>query len=247
MSRTPSSEVQHDWGRSVPNLGFSASSSSHNALAKSTTAVGSRDRPAYWYRTSRFVPRHLYGKGADAARAYQAQYSRRTSNSGDQRMSFGSQSQSPGSFVEQRRQTTEHPFGSRESRNMTKDNVAGRQYGYEEDEYEEEAIEDATMLDDGHGEYEDDEEDEEDEDEDEEEGDNEQPVTGLPYYTQQYEDEDDHEDYDEYTEEEEEDEQYAQPQAHQQPFAPSSSFGGPASQQLKQAGNTEDDAIELSD
>jgi long-subunit acyl-CoA synthetase (AMP-forming) len=34
------------------------------------TSTSIKDRPAYWARTSRFVPRHLYGQGAEAVRAY---------------------------------------------------------------------------------------------------------------------------------------------------------------------------------
>jgi hypothetical protein len=71
-----SSNTQHDWSRSVPNLGFSASQTQQSAYGTSTngsnlrTSTWTKDRPAYWQRTSRFVPRHLYGKGADAVRAY---------------------------------------------------------------------------------------------------------------------------------------------------------------------------------
>jgi hypothetical protein len=53
--------VQHDFSRSVPDLG----------LGRSTyRRIGDMpvdpNKPAYWSRTSRFVPRHLYGKGAEA-------------------------------------------------------------------------------------------------------------------------------------------------------------------------------------
>jgi hypothetical protein len=59
--------VQHDWSRSVPNLGFSASQSQQPT---GSSTASTKDRPAYWDRVSRFVPRHLYGKGAEAVRAY---------------------------------------------------------------------------------------------------------------------------------------------------------------------------------
>ncbi|RMZ73229.1 80 kD MCM3-associated [Pyrenophora seminiperda CCB06] len=60
--------VQHDWSRSVPNLGFSASFSNSIGPTAST-----KDRPAYWDRPSRFVPQHLYGKGAEAVRAWRVE------------------------------------------------------------------------------------------------------------------------------------------------------------------------------
>jgi hypothetical protein len=64
------SPVQHDWSRSVPNLDFAASFSRPSTFGSSLRTTSANDRPAYWQRVSRFVPRHLYGKGADAARAY---------------------------------------------------------------------------------------------------------------------------------------------------------------------------------
>ncbi|KAF1947034.1 hypothetical protein EJ02DRAFT_450008 [Clathrospora elynae] len=68
--------VQHDWSRSVPNLGFSASSSQQSTYGNSFGTASTKDRPAYWERTSRFVPRHLYGQGAEAVRAYFAEHPR---------------------------------------------------------------------------------------------------------------------------------------------------------------------------
>jgi hypothetical protein len=68
--------IQHDWSRSVPNLGFSASQTQHSTYGTSMygstlrTNTSINNRPAYWERTSRFVPRHLYGQGAEAVRAY---------------------------------------------------------------------------------------------------------------------------------------------------------------------------------
>ncbi|EUC42873.1 hypothetical protein COCMIDRAFT_102351 [Bipolaris oryzae ATCC 44560] len=69
------SNVQHDWSRSVPNLGFSASQTQRSIYGNSSfgNTVSTKDRPAYWGRTSRFVPRHLYGRGADAVRAYRVE------------------------------------------------------------------------------------------------------------------------------------------------------------------------------
>ncbi|KAH6866349.1 SAC3/GANP/Nin1/mts3/eIF-3 p25 family-domain-containing protein [Alternaria rosae] len=70
------SNVQHDWSRSVPNLGLSVSQSRQSTHGASTygstlrASTSTKNRPAYWERTSRFVPRHLYGQGAEAVRAY---------------------------------------------------------------------------------------------------------------------------------------------------------------------------------
>jgi hypothetical protein len=64
----------HDFGRSVPNLGHSASVPQQSAFGGSTATVAPRDdRAAYWSRVSRFVPQHLYGQGAKAVRAYRQQ------------------------------------------------------------------------------------------------------------------------------------------------------------------------------
>ncbi|RAR06935.1 leucine permease transcriptional regulator protein [Stemphylium lycopersici] len=68
-------KVQHDWSRSVPNLGFSASQSRQSMYSNSSfgTTMATKHRPAYWGRASRFVPRHLYGQGAEAVRAYRVE------------------------------------------------------------------------------------------------------------------------------------------------------------------------------
>lgn len=65
--------VRHDWGRSVPNLGFTPASSYQPALDKSVGASNAGSQPAYWQRKSRFVPRQLYGKGVEAIAAYNAE------------------------------------------------------------------------------------------------------------------------------------------------------------------------------
>ncbi|KAF1850925.1 uncharacterized protein K460DRAFT_373037 [Cucurbitaria berberidis CBS 394.84] len=74
MPQTQPPGLQHDWGRSVPNLGLSTSSNTQSAFCNSTYATNTNHRPAYWGRASRFVPRHLYGKGPEAIRAYNDQY-----------------------------------------------------------------------------------------------------------------------------------------------------------------------------
>ncbi|KAL6702695.1 actin cytoskeleton and mitosis protein [Coniothyrium glycines] len=69
------SSVQHGLVKSVPNLGLRAST-----IEKPLDGYGTSDmiaaRPAYWQRTSRFVPRHLYGQGPEAIRAYHEQYAK---------------------------------------------------------------------------------------------------------------------------------------------------------------------------
>jgi len=70
-NRDTTRQVQHDWSRSVPNLGFSASQSQTSTFGNSIGPTAStKNRPAYWDRPSRFVPRHLFGQGADAIRAW---------------------------------------------------------------------------------------------------------------------------------------------------------------------------------
>ncbi|KAF1837854.1 hypothetical protein BDW02DRAFT_565578 [Decorospora gaudefroyi] len=63
--------VQHDWGRSVPNLNLSASQGHQTTYGTNFgTTSTKKDRPAYWDRISRFVPYHLYGKGPEAILAW---------------------------------------------------------------------------------------------------------------------------------------------------------------------------------
>ncbi|PSN70946.1 hypothetical protein BS50DRAFT_270160 [Corynespora cassiicola Philippines] len=62
--------VQHDFSRSVPNLGLSRSILGRSSFGVSVSSAGSNDGPAYRNRKSRFVPAHLYGKGADAVAEY---------------------------------------------------------------------------------------------------------------------------------------------------------------------------------
>ncbi|KAH8725246.1 SAC3/GANP/Nin1/mts3/eIF-3 p25 family-domain-containing protein [Phaeosphaeriaceae sp. PMI808] len=67
-------KVQHDFGRSAPNLGLSTSSGRQSVLGKSVGTAATDSRPAYWARKSRFVPQQLYGQGPEAIRAYREQY-----------------------------------------------------------------------------------------------------------------------------------------------------------------------------
>ncbi|KAF2031368.1 hypothetical protein EK21DRAFT_63256 [Setomelanomma holmii] len=73
-SKPSLSVIEHDYGRSVPNLGLSASSTARRSLlGKSIGTAATMDRPAFYARKSRFVPQHLYGQGGEAARAYRQQ------------------------------------------------------------------------------------------------------------------------------------------------------------------------------
>lgn len=67
--------MTHDFGRSVPNLGISASTYPAGSGLRASIAVLDRpNAPAYWQRTSRFVPRACYGKGPDAIREYREKW-----------------------------------------------------------------------------------------------------------------------------------------------------------------------------
>jgi hypothetical protein len=68
------SNVQHDYGRSVPNLHRRASSLQQSAIGTSMNSTATNGRAAYWERPSRFVPKALYGQGPDAIRAYRQKY-----------------------------------------------------------------------------------------------------------------------------------------------------------------------------
>lgn len=72
---SPSPHVQHDFSRSVPDLtsGMRASYGEFPARSSYMQPPVLTNKPAYWYRQSRFVPRHLYGKGPEAVREYYRQ------------------------------------------------------------------------------------------------------------------------------------------------------------------------------
>jgi hypothetical protein len=73
-TRASPSDVQHDYGRSVPNLHRRASSLQQSAFGTSMSSTATNGRAAYWERPSRFVPKSLYGQGPDAIRAYRQKY-----------------------------------------------------------------------------------------------------------------------------------------------------------------------------
>ncbi|OAL51009.1 hypothetical protein IQ07DRAFT_408536 [Pyrenochaeta sp. DS3sAY3a] len=94
ISPSSLSKVQHDFGRSVPNLGLSGSVNSRTSANKKIGSSSANARPAYWNRSSRFVPRHLYGKGPEAIRAFNDENSSRSRSASKQPMSNESQGQS---------------------------------------------------------------------------------------------------------------------------------------------------------
>lgn len=89
-AQTSPPTIQHDFGRSVPNLGISVSSSAFGAGSVSSIRHNSKEnRAAYWGRKSRFVPLHLYGQGPDAIRAYRDQYASGTNATPNRDESIG--------------------------------------------------------------------------------------------------------------------------------------------------------------
>jgi hypothetical protein len=73
-TRASPSNVQHDYGRSVPSLHRRASSLQQSTFGTSMGSTAKNGRAAYWDRPSRFVPKALYGQGPDAIRAYRQKY-----------------------------------------------------------------------------------------------------------------------------------------------------------------------------
>ncbi|KAF2823749.1 hypothetical protein CC86DRAFT_371976 [Ophiobolus disseminans] len=262
VANGPSPNLQHDWGRSVPNLGFSTSSARQSVLGNSTTAALTDDRPAYWARKSRFVPQHLYGQGPEAVRAYRMQYG------------LNSPAGSRASTTEPLAISSPIPV----QQSYQPEN------GYTQEHYSEEEVSDIEVVDvDAEDEDEESEvtEEEYEGDEESEEADEDgyPPPTYQVNRQQEYEEDDDSEmsdsgldyagghpngrygdsaaealnDYEAYTEDgneyDEEDTLHQHHFSQQQQHAQRFQYGQPAqqSQQLKSVGNTEDDAIELSD
>ena len=76
-----STNIHHEFRRSVPDLTSEPYGVNYANFGNHTSTLTAQDKPAYWGRVSRFVPRALYGKGADAIRDYWSQ-SRGTSSVG---------------------------------------------------------------------------------------------------------------------------------------------------------------------
>lgn len=66
--------VQHEFGRSVPNLNMHRRTMSAQTSVLGRSMGARNDRAAYWNRPSRFVPKECYGQGADAVRDYRIKY-----------------------------------------------------------------------------------------------------------------------------------------------------------------------------
>lgn len=71
-TKASSPNVHHDYGRSVPNIHRRTMSAQPSVLGRSVGAT--QDRAAYWNRPSRFVPKSCYGQGPDAIRDYRIKY-----------------------------------------------------------------------------------------------------------------------------------------------------------------------------
>ncbi|KAJ4367018.1 actin cytoskeleton and mitosis protein [Neocucurbitaria cava] len=274
MSEAPLINIQHDFGRSAPFLGLSASTTTRPTSGSSAGATNI-DLPAYYHRSSRFVPRHLYGKGSEAVLAYRESYKKSPSNSvGPASTMQSSPVPTQYDYVPQhgysQEEYTQQQFSERGSNDLEVINVDAEdenailtdEEGHEEheEEYEEEHVAYSGNVPsymrrgmhypvDQASEMADTEEDEEDV----EEG----------YYKQGHSyaaDEEVLEDYDEYSgEDEQDDEDDDMEEDEEEDGGPSQQhFAQPAAhgfarptmmqpQQNKQPGATEEDAIELSD
>jgi len=135
--------VHHKYSRSVPGVELPKPSPSLSVFGRSIGAAPPNERPAFWGRSSRFVPQHLYGKGPEAIRAYRDQlYGRSRSY------------KAPVELLS--------PIPTRQSYIPTGET----QHGYEESP---EHVEDDASIEDGDEEDEDEDEDEEEEEEEKEE------------------------------------------------------------------------------
>jgi hypothetical protein len=183
-TKTSPTQVQHDYGRSVPHLHRRASSLQQSMLGKSISTAATNARAAYWNRSSRFVPKPVYGQGPDAIRAYREKYglsspanSRPTST---EPLAISSPIPSPQSYM---------PVNGYTQEQYTKEYSDEEEDDEEEEEEEEDDEEEdessgvevvdvdaedddiVTTEDDYEGDEESDEQEEEDEEEDDQEGD----------------------------------------------------------------------------
>lgn len=75
LTRQSPSTMQHDFSHRASDASLSkpAPAFRQSMFGRSIGAPLSNERAAFWGRTSRFVPQHLYGKGPEAVRAYRDQ------------------------------------------------------------------------------------------------------------------------------------------------------------------------------
>ncbi|KAF1915362.1 SAC3/GANP/Nin1/mts3/eIF-3 p25 family-domain-containing protein [Ampelomyces quisqualis] len=73
-TRESPTKVPHDYGRNALNLHRRAASLQQPYLGDSIATAANKERAAYWYRSSKFVPKPLYGQGPEAIRAYREKY-----------------------------------------------------------------------------------------------------------------------------------------------------------------------------
>ncbi|KAH9860185.1 hypothetical protein IAQ61_011969 [Plenodomus lingam] len=245
----------HDFGRSVPNLGSSLSASTsfafRSSLVNANPVFDRPNAPAYWHRTSRFVPRECYGKGPEAIREYREKWGLNGSLSSSATSTPRPLSMEPA----QQQQQSQFLGSSVPETQMQMQSLSPTVSQYDAEEYLRESAGwrrgessyvpeingeqnawghgnaelDAYMYDEGDGEDEDDdgqEEEEEESNEDEE----------VEDYDEDDEDDEDDEEQDESEPESESESDSALHHPAQQPQVPST-----------WAGTTQDDAIELSD
>ncbi len=268
------SNVQHDWGRSVPNLGYTPSRS-EASFGRSTHVSIGKERPAYWGRASRFVPRHLYGKGPEAIKAYNDQYVKRSPSNSTRPVSMEPHMQFSESSMLQ--QSYAHQPGSMHEQYSEEDDIAivdGEAIDEDGTSSEDEAIHAPLRHNQQYAQLHSYENEDSEMSGTEEDSD---PITAdgygiaqhhhtstgypAPGYGQAYlhgeEGEEVYEDYDEYSGEEEDD---SSPHSHHAPYDAqrfAQQHGNSDHHSIKQSstpqgsfnqgGNTEDDAIELSD
>ncbi|KAI8940920.1 hypothetical protein NX059_002177 [Plenodomus lindquistii] len=255
--------VTHDFGRSVPNLGLSltipTSTPTPTSAFRSSISTTGFDRPnapAYWQRTSRFVPRECYGKGPEAVREYREKWGLNGSVSSastprplsvEPAQQQQSQGLHLGSYVPETQtqgpEQTQEQFGF--GYGFTAQNQAQQAYTFSTNNNKAHPDIDMSVPDDNllhteevnehWGTYDEQSAEEDADSEMYDEDDEEASVLDEEEEGEEEEEEEELQDYSEYSEDDEEDEEDVQPA--QQPQQNGSSWGGA----------TQDDAIELSD
>jgi hypothetical protein len=131
----------HKYSQSVPGVDLSNPSAGLSMFGRSIGAAPPNERPAFWGRSSRFVPQHLYGKGPEAIRAYRDQlYGRsRTYNAP---VEISSPIQTQQSYIP----TGETQYEYEESLEQSGDDSDGKD-GDEDEEEDEDEGEDESLID----------------------------------------------------------------------------------------------------
>ncbi|KAH7087625.1 SAC3/GANP/Nin1/mts3/eIF-3 p25 family-domain-containing protein [Paraphoma chrysanthemicola] len=247
--------VKHDFGRSVPNLGISATAAARQSLlGKSVGTAAAIDRPAFYARKSRFVPQHLYGQGGEAAREYRRQLNSPPGSrpASTEPLAVSSPIPTQVSYLppdgySQEEYSEEDVSGAEEMDAADEEEYAGDEETEEEEEEDTEVPADQRQS--NHYQY-----DDEDEDGDSPMSGNDFCAINTGYVNGDHGhyEEEGHGEYEEYTDEDgemedgSEEESETQQEYFARPVQPI--YGGHKLQpQPQMGGNTEDDAIELSD